>query len=238
MHQTNQPTDYLITHYNWPNLPDPNDFFEDIGGDAAHIGGVKLASCSVSGIDQDWRHYKKACDRRGIPFYVGGGLMDQAIRAQDIFPLVRHLHAQDIDTIEISNPQGFPPKEFLEIARKLREDFNRVLVEVGEKHCNPYAFDWWIRHIMNAQEIGADAIVLEGSTTGKVGIYEDTGQPKTNLVRSIMDLFGDETPIIIEAHKTPHQEYWVRQFGRDVRLGNIGMHQDNYAVLREVREFS
>ncbi|MFA7685948.1 MAG: phosphosulfolactate synthase [Candidatus Gracilibacteria bacterium] len=208
---------YIITGYK-PDVT--QDFLDRLGPHHREgIGGIKLTTHCAENAQSEWAKHQGICSVRNVPFYVGGGLMDQAIKDGTPYDLVKKLHAAEIDTIEISNPEDVDPQEFLKIAKRIRQDFNRVLVEIGKKDYQEYPLHWWMRRLLNAEETGADAIVLEGAGSGRVGIYHIDGSPRHRLVESIAEI--TETPIIIEAPYKSQQDLWIEKFGPNIPLGNI-----------------
>lgn len=230
----NRPTDYyIVSHLDTPD--DVGHFLESPSIDLQKVGGVKLTTEAANAAKEQWADYNQVCAQFGVPFYVGGGMMDHAFRENRVASLVRDLQHSDIHTLEISNPNELDPKEFVRIAKQLRKDFRRVFVEIGEKSNIEYPFSWWMRHAMNAEEVGADAIVLEGAVSGTVGIYDRHKNPNTGLVSHIKTFFDETTPVIIEAAGSTHQRHWIRQFGPSVTMANIIMHPYMVHELRANR---
>ncbi|MBT4917015.1 hypothetical protein HN709_00105 [Candidatus Peregrinibacteria bacterium] len=216
---SNRPN-YLVEPVSYENLAGTMQEIEPL--QIGKIGGVKLPTSLAELLEEkDWKRFQQLCDQYGTQLYLGGGMMDEAIRNGDPFSLVKKLHAAGINTIEISSPWEIDSRKFLEIAKGIREDFDTMLVEIGEKNNYPYSVQWWIRQLLNAEDTGADAIVLEGAGTGEVGIYHEDQSPQDGLVECICERSNDATKLIIESPRLIQQEHWIKTFGPNVKLGNL-----------------
>ena len=96
-----------------------------------------------------------------------------------------------------------------------------MLSEVGSKDTDVnYAPCLWVQWIKEELEAGAWKVITEGREGGTAGIFRPTGEMRTGLVDEIVHEI-DVQDLIFEAPTKASQAWFVKQFGRDVNLGNI-----------------
>ena len=104
---------------------------------------------------------------------------------------------------------------------ELSKDFT-VLSEVGSKEegilISP---NKWINMMSSELEAGAWKVIAEARESGNVGIYRPNGTAHVALVNKIIAKVPSES-ILWEAPKKPQQVWFIKQFGTNVNLGNIG----------------
>lgn len=231
-------TDYLVALEGADKLSQTLRTLEQTQRD--RIGGVKIPTTLSKNLKtHDWRRLQQLCAQNGTFAYLGGGMMETAIEQGTPYRLTQALHSAGIDAVEISKPKGIDQRKFLEIAQEIRKDFNTMLIEIGEKTHTPYPLHWWMRHAFNAEEVGADAIVLEGAGSGTVGIYDPYETPHPGLVESLHDIFDETTQVIVEAPLMHQQEHWIHTLGPNVSMGNLLAHPTlikNIDIVRECEE--
>ena len=171
------------------------------------------------------------CRQHNIEPYLGGGIIERAIRDSDISSYMKQLDSYQISTIEVSNTKGFSQQELLSTLQSIRKDCDYLLYEVGKKESFDPDYervDQWINELdFGIQELNADEIILEGALENDVGIYERDGRAKTFLVSLLwerVDEMGLDPykKIIIESSKITNQLHWISNcFGLNTQLGNI-----------------
>ena len=96
-----------------------------------------------------------------------------------------------------------------------------VVSEVGSKDENvliaPYK---WIELMQKELEAGAWKVIAEAREGGNVGIFNKTGDVRSDLVDEILTKIASED-ILWEAPKKPQQVWFVKLLGANVNLGNI-----------------
>jgi phosphosulfolactate synthase len=127
-----------------------------------------------------------------------------------------------LDTLEISDgSMVIQHDEKCELIQKLSKNF-RVLSEVGSKEegilISP---NKWIRMMKNELQAGSWKVIAEARESGTVGIYRPNGSAHVQLIRRILANVALED-ILWEAPKKPQQVWFLKQFGANVNLGNIG----------------
>lgn len=170
--------------------------------------------------------YKKA----GINVYLGGTLFEAFIIRKQYKDYVKLLDDLNIDYAEVSDGSiTIPHNEKCKYISALSKK-TTVLSEVGSKeegiiiHPNK-----WITMMKKELEAGSWKVIAEARESGTVGIYHSNGKTHSILVDKIISKVNVDD-ILWEAPQKSQQVWFVKQFGSNVNLGNIGV---NDAVALE-----
>jgi len=107
-----------------------------------------------------------------------------------------------------------------ELVRELSRDFT-VAAEVGSKDSlTPVVAREWLADMEADCAAGATWVVAEGRESGTVGIYDDDGGVRGELVDTLLRVIPVDR-IIFEAPHKAQQTWFVRHLGPEVNLGNI-----------------
>ncbi len=165
------------------------------------------------------------CKQYGIIPYIGGGILERCEHDREVSRKVDALHRLGIDAVEVSNSDGaMSPDAYSAFIGKLRKDFSIVLGEVGRKTIGPQRHADWEGEMDAVLQAGADEIILEGTGSGRGGIYNNELEPRTLLVLRLLARMGDKRPdVFVEAPLYDQQRYWLScaAIGWDTRLANI-----------------
>lgn len=191
----------------------------EVGG--PHIDLVKLGfgtSMVTPRVADKVRMYQKA----GMEVYCGGTLFEAFYVRNDLKGYLKYVRGLGIDCIEISDgSMVIPHDEKCNLIATLSKDF-RVLSEVGSKEegilISP---NKWIRMMQNELAAGSWKVIAEARESGTVGIYRPNGSAHVQLIKRILANVALED-ILWEAPKKPQQVWFIKQFGANVNLGNIG----------------
>jgi phosphosulfolactate synthase len=155
------------------------------------------------------------------PVVCGGTLFEAVVARDKLDGYKRWLVDHRFSHVEISDGAVEIPRERkLELIADLARDFT-VLSEVGSKDADVnYAPYLWVEWIKGELEAGAWKVITEGRESGTAGIFRPTGEMRTGLVDEIVHEI-DVQDLIFEAPMKAAQAWFVKQFGRDVNLGNI-----------------
>src|SRR6516165_5544067 len=97
-----------------------------------------------------------------------------------------------------------------------------VLAEVGPKdpgvHLTPAQ---WAQAVSRDLQAGATWVLAEGRASGTVGIYDPSGAVRQNVIEAMVSV-TDPGSIVFEAPRDHQQAWFVRRFGPDVNLANVG----------------
>jgi phosphosulfolactate synthase len=153
--------------------------------------------------------------------YCGGTLFEKCYYQNKIPQYTAFLQDLGIEWIEVSNGTlDIPLQERLHLISSLKNEFH-VIAEVGSKDSNmEMPISEWRREMMLLLEAGCDYVITEGRDSGTSGIYEKSGNIKSDLISELLkDL--DPKKIIFEAPSAKHQMFFIKEIGPNVNLGNV-----------------
>jgi phosphosulfolactate synthase len=158
----------------------------------------------------------------GFDVYCGGTLFEAFHIRNELDKYLKFIDKLGIECLEVSDgSMVIPHDEKCELINRLSKDY-KVLSEVGSKEegilISPAK---WIRMMSNELQAGSFKVIAEARESGNVGIYRPNGSAHVQLVRRILANVALED-ILWEAPKKPQQVWFLRQFGANVNLGNIG----------------
>ncbi|MGH3769294.1 MAG: phosphosulfolactate synthase [Pseudonocardiaceae bacterium] len=100
-----------------------------------------------------------------------------------------------------------------------------VLAEVGSKDpVEQQVPAQWRTEAQADLAAGARLVVTEGRASGTVGTFDAAGRIREDMVAAVVDGVGLEH-VIFEAPRPEQQAWFVRRFGPEVNLGNVGLDQ-------------
>jgi phosphosulfolactate synthase len=109
-----------------------------------------------------------------------------------------------------------------DLVRRASRDFT-VLAEVGEKAPGErHAARNWPAECAADLDAGAALVVTEGRQSGTVGIFDEAGRVRLDVVEAVVGAIGVER-VIFEAPRAAQQAWFVRRFGAEVNLGNVAL---------------
>lgn len=158
----------------------------------------------------------------GMDVYCGGTLFEAFLVRNCLDDYLKFIDSVGIGCLEISDgSMVIDPDHKCELIQRLSKDF-KVLSEVGSKEegilISPAK---WIRMMRNELDAGSVKVIAEARESGTVGIYRPNGSAHTQLIRKILANVALED-ILWEAPKKAQQVWFIKQFGANVNLGNIG----------------
>lgn len=175
-------------------------------------------SLVTPGIENKVKLYRDA----GIDVYCGGTLFEAFFVRNELDNYLRFIDKLGVECLEVSDgSMVIPHDEKCELITKLSKNF-KVLSEVGSKEegilISPAK---WIRMMSNELSAGSWKVIAEARESGTVGIYRPNGSAHVQLIKRILANVSLED-ILWEAPKKPQQVWFIKQFGANVNLGNIG----------------
>ena len=158
----------------------------------------------------------------GMHVYCGGTLFEAFLVRNNLDDYLKFIDQNGIGCLEISDGSMVIDHDYkCELIHRLKKDF-KVLSEVGSKEegilISPAK---WIRMMRNELDAGSFKVIAEARESGTVGIYRPNGSAHTQLIRKILSKV-DLEDILWEAPKKEQQVWFIKQFGANVNLGNIG----------------
>mgnify|MGYP005844244145 CR=1 FL=1 len=188
---------------------------------AAYADIIKLGF-GTSYLTNDFQRKLEIYHQAGLKCYLGGTLFEAFI-IRGMFDEYRKL----LDKFEIRMAEVSDGSIVLDHALKchyiseLSKDVT-VLSEVGSKEegilISP---NKWISMMLAELEAGSWKVIAEARESGNVGIYRPNGTAHVALVNKIINKVPIEN-ILWEAPLKAQQVWFIKQFGSNVNLGNIG----------------
>ncbi|MEY4142344.1 MAG: hypothetical protein RL110_1716 [Bacteroidota bacterium] len=202
------------------SLKETEHFIEGSG----HLTDLVKFGFGTSAVTPQLTEKIKLYKEAGVRPYLGGTLFE-AFYARNCFDdYQRLLDKLDLDLVEVSDGSIIiPHKEKCKIIKKLSKN-RTVLSEVGSKDSgiiiSPFKWVSWMKAELNA---GSWMVIAEGREAGNVGVFRPNGSAHTLLINHIMARV-DPDKILWEAPQKNQQVWFIKLFGANVNLGNIGPH--------------
>lgn len=163
----------------------------------------------------------------GIQIYPGGTLFEIAAFQGKLPEFLTRAKNLGFTYIEVSEGTiEINPKQRSQCIKQCLESGFGVLSEIGKKdgkiHLDPNAA---IEQIDADLSDGAEWVIIEGRDSGKgVGIFDEDGKVKGDLLNVLVNGVKDLDKIIIEAPQTSQHNYLLTKIGPNVNLGNVQPH--------------
>jgi phosphosulfolactate synthase len=199
---------------------------------AEFVDYVKLGfgtSLITKNVVEKVRLYKKA----GMKVYVGGTLFEAFVVRNQFKDYLKYISDLELDCAEVSDGSiELQHEKKCEYISTLAKNYT-VLSEVGSKEegviIHPAR---WINMMKSELEAGATQVIAEARESGTVGIFHKNGSAHTMLINRIVNKIKIEN-IIWETPQKSQQVYFLKLFGSNVNLGNIGV--DDVIPLETLR---
>lgn len=190
----------------------------DMAGD--HVDFLKLG-WGTAYVARGVREKAAICRERGIQLCLGGTVLEVAAQQGQVDEYAGWVEGLGIDHVEVSNGAlEMPVEAKQELIASLSERFV-VLSEVGSKQAGRRAVaSEWAAEMLGDLEAGASWVITEGRESGTVGLFEASGEVRTELVDQLLGLVPAER-IIIEAPRRDQQLWFLHRVGIDANLGNV-----------------
>ena len=199
------------------SINDTKNFIEMCG---PHTDIIKLGF-GTSAISPNIESKIKLYQDAGLMVYLGGTLFEAFIIRGMLKEYKELLRKWNITMCEVSDGSiDIPHEEKCKYITDLAKEFT-VVSEVGSKDEDvliaPYK---WIELMQKELEAGAWKVIAEAREGGNVGIFNKTGDVRSDLIDEILTKIASED-ILWEAPKKPQQVWFVKLLGANVNLGNI-----------------
>ena len=197
-----------------------------------YVDFVKLGfgtSIVSKNVKEKVKLYKDA----GIKVYVGGTLFEAFVIRNKFDDYLKYISDFGMDCAEVSDGSIELEHDLkCEYISKLAKEYT-VLSEVGSKEegviIHPAR---WIKMMENELQAGAFKVIAEARESGTVGIFHKNGSAHTMLINRIVNKIKIEN-IIWETPQKTQQVYFLKMFGCNVNVGNIGV--DDVIPLETLR---
>jgi len=199
---------------------------------ADFVDYVKLGfgtSIITKNVKEKIKIYKAA----GIKVYVGGTLFEAFVARNQFKDYTKYISDLGCDAAEVSDGSlDLNHDKKCEFINILSKDFT-VLSEVGSKEegviIHPAR---WVKMMQTELAAGAVQVIAEARESGTVGIFHKNGSAHALLINRIVNKVKMEN-IIWETPQKSQQVYFLKLFGCNVNLGNIGV--DDVIPLEALR---
>jgi phosphosulfolactate synthase len=196
---------------------------------SAHLTDVVKLGFGTSYISTNLKEKVKLYKQAGLKVYVGGTLFEAFIVRNMFDDYQKLIDNLGLNMAEVSDGSlEINHDKKCEYIQKLSKQVT-VVSEVGSKeegiiiHPNK-----WTTMMRKELEAGSWKVIAEARESGNVGIYHTNGKTHTILIDKIIAKIKLEN-IIWEAPIKSQQTWFIKQFGTNVNLGNIGV-QDVVAL--------
>jgi len=197
-----------------------------------YIDFIKLGfgtSILSKNVKEKVKLYKNA----GMKVYVGGTLFEAFIVRNKFDDYLRYIDDLKLDCAEVSDGSIELEHDIkCDYISKLAKNYT-VLSEVGSKEegviIHPAR---WIKMMESELQAGAFKVIAEARESGTTGIFHKNGSAHTMLINRIVNKVKIEN-IIWETPQKSQQVYFIKLFGCNVNVGNIGV--DDVIPLETLR---
>jgi phosphosulfolactate synthase len=186
-----------------------------------YIDIVKLG-WGTSYVTQNLERKLAVYSEANIPVYFGGTLFEAYVLRDQLDAYMKLLDRFGIQHAEVSNGTiWLSDDRKAEIINAMSKHFT-ILSEIGSKNPDdiipPYK---WVEMIQQEKEAGAWKVICEARESGTVGLFRPNGEVRSDLIDEISDKIPVED-LIFEAPKKAQQVWFIRKFGSNANLGNVG----------------
>jgi phosphosulfolactate synthase len=188
---------------------------------ADFVDFIKLGF-GTSVITNNLKEKIKLYQNAGMKVYLGGTLLEAFIVRNKVDEYIKKISDLGLNCAEVSDGSiTMDHDKKCELIHKLSKNFT-VLSEVGSKEegviIHPAR---WISMMQSELQAGAFKVIAEARESGTVGIFHKNGSAHTLLINRIVNKVKIEN-IIWETPQKSQQVYFIKLFGANVNLGNIG----------------
>lgn len=189
---------------------------------SAHLTDLVKFGFGTSMVSKNLENKIQLYKDAGLRPYLGGTLFEAFYARNCLDDYLRLLDRLKLDLVEVSDGSIIiPHKEKCKIIKRLAKD-RTVLSEVGSKDSgiivSPFKWVSWMRAELDA---GSWKVIAEGREAGNVGVFRPNGTAHTLLINHIIARI-DPSKILWEAPQKNQQVWFIKLFGANVNLGNIG----------------
>ena len=199
-------------------LRETEDFIEA----SAHLTDIVKFGFGTSYVTKDFEAKIKLYKAAGIRPYLGGTLFEAFYARGCYDDYMRVLDKYNLDLVEISDGSIIiPHKEKCKIIKQMSK-YRTVLSEVGSKDSGIMISPAkWVNSMKAELDAGSWKVIAEGREAGNVGVFRPNGTAHTMLINRIVAKVAPES-ILWEAPQKNQQVWFIKLFGAEVNLGNIG----------------
>ena len=190
-----------------------------------HLTDIVKFGFGTSYVSQNLEEKLKIYSENGIRPYFGGTLFEAFYARGKFEDYLRLMDRYKLDLAEISDGSIIlNHDEKCELISKMAKNMT-VLSEVGSKDSGILISpNRWIKMMTTELQAGSWKVIAEGREAGNVGVFRPNGTAHTMLINKIIAKVKPED-ILWEAPQKNQQVWFIKLFGANVNLGNIGPHE-------------
>ncbi|MBT6808060.1 MAG: phosphosulfolactate synthase [Flavobacteriales bacterium] len=157
----------------------------------------------------------------GMMVYAGGTLFEAFAIRKQLDDYKKYMEDIGLNMVEISDGSMHMKHDVkCEIISDFAKDF-KVISEVGSKDASvEISSENWLKWMQNELSAGSWKVIAEAREGGNLGICNDVGGIKSELIDEITNKIASEK-ILWEAPNKNQQIWFINKFGANVNLGNI-----------------
>jgi phosphosulfolactate synthase len=203
------------------SLREVENFIEANG----HLTDIVKFGFGTSYVAQNLEEKIKLYSENNIRPYFGGTLFEAFFARGKFDDYLRVLDKYKLDLAEISDGSIIiNHDEKCELITRMAK-YRTVLSEVGSKDSGILISpNRWIKMMTTELKAGSWKVIAEGREAGNVGVFRPNGTAHTMLINKIIAKVKPED-ILWEAPQKNQQVWFIKLFGANVNLGNIGPHE-------------
>ena len=157
----------------------------------------------------------------GMMVYAGGTLFEAFAIRKQLDDYKKYMEDIGLNMVEISDGSMHMKHDLkCEIISDFAKDF-KVISEVGSKDASvEISSENWLKWMQNELSAGSWKVIAEAREGGNVGICNDDGGIKSELIDEITNKISIDK-ILWESPNKNQQIWFINKFGANVNLGNI-----------------
>ena len=175
----------------------------------------------IAYVDPTTKKRVALCDAAGVTVSLGGTLLEIAAAQDRVAQLGDWATDLGVHAVEVSNGLGrLSSLSKCELVRTLSRQF-LVLAETGAKDGrSEVVAEKWLAEMEADLDAGARWVIAEGRESGTVGLYDQDGNVREELVEAIAARIPLDR-VIFEAPRKEQQVWFIEHLGPDANLGNV-----------------
>ncbi len=163
-------------------------------------------------------------DQHAVLGCLGGTLLEVAWSQRRADDLLDWAAGAGFPCVEVSRgaaPMSVADKH--DLIRVAASGFT-VLSEVGAKSRTArMAPGDWADEVAGDLAAGARWVIAEGRESGTVGVFNDDGSVREDVVTAVVGAAGGVERVVFEAPRKDQQAWFIRRFGSEVNLANVAV---------------
>ena len=195
---------------------------EDFLSASAHLTDIVKFGFGTAFVTNNLQEKIDVYKEAGLKPYFGGTLFEAFYSRGKVDDYLRLLDKYNLELAEISDGSiVMNHDEKCELIHRFSKE-RTIMSEVGSKDSGIIVSPGkWVKMMSKELEAGSWKVIAEGREAGNVGVFRPNGTAHTYLINKIIAKV-DPGDILWEAPQKNQQVWFIKLFGENVNLGNIG----------------